>query len=54
MYKINKLTGYIVQHREFSPYNILQWTIIYRNFESLCCSPESNTVNQTVSQVENF
>ena len=25
-------------------YNIFKWSIIYKNFESLCCTPESNTI----------
>ena len=46
MYKINKLQGYIVQHREYSQYFIISNGIIYKNSESLCCTPEANMVNQ--------
>ena len=46
MYKINKQEGYIVQHREIQPLfcNKLKWNIIYKNTESLCCTPETNII----------
>ena len=27
-------------------YNNFKWSIIYKNTESLCCTPETNIVNQ--------
>ena len=46
MYKINKLKGYIAQHREYSQYNNnkFKWSITYKNIESLCCIPETNKI----------
>ena len=37
VYKINKQQGYIVQHKEIQPlfYNNFQWSMIYKNIESL-------------------
>ena len=48
MYKINKQQIYIVQHREIQPlfYNNFKWSIIYKNIESLCCTPETNKILQ--------
>ena len=40
-YTINNLQGYIVQHRE--PANI-QRSIVYKNTEALCYTPETNTM----------
>ena len=42
MYKINKLQGYIVQHREIF-YNNFKWSIIYKNCES-CCTPKTSII----------
>ena len=44
MYKLNKQQGYTVQHHEIEPLfcNNLKWSIIYKNVESLCCTPETN------------
>ena len=44
MYKINKLEGYIVEHREINPlfYNFEQ-SIIYKNIKQLC-TPEANII----------
>ena len=46
MYKINKEQGYIIQHREIQPLfsNTFKWSIIYKNIESLCCTPETNII----------
>ena len=48
MNKVNKLQEYTVQHREYSPifYNNYKRSITYENFESVCCTPETNIVNQ--------
>ena len=45
MHKISKQQGYIVQHRDMWPLfcNNFKWSIIYKNIESLCCTPETNT-----------
>ena len=48
MSKITQLQGYIIQHREthsFFYYNFKQ-SIIYKNIKSLCCTPETNIINQ--------
>ena len=42
-YKINKLQGSIVQHSTIFCSNY-KWSIIYKNFESLCCTPKTNIV----------
>ena len=44
MYKINKLQGYTVQHKEYSKYNHFKWNIIYENIESQCCALESHII----------
>ena len=49
MYKINKLQGRIVKHGEYSRYFIIlyfKWIIIYKNIESICCTPENNIIVQ--------
>ena len=48
MNKVNKLQEYTVQHREYRPifYNNYERSITYENFESVCCTPETNIVNQ--------
>ena len=48
MYKINNEQGYIIWHREIQPlfYNNFKWSIFYKNIDSLCCTPETNNVNQ--------
>ena len=49
MYKINKLQGRIVKHGEYSHYFIIlyfKWIIIYKNIESICCTPENNIIVQ--------
>ena len=47
MYKINKPQRYLVQHRIYSQYFmiILKGKNI-KNFESLCCTSETNIVHQ--------
>ena len=35
MHKINKLQGYIEQHREYSQHFIITLNEIYKNFESV-------------------
>ena len=40
MYKINKLQGYIVQHREYSQYFITLNGIQSVKFLNHCCTPE--------------
>ena len=41
--KINKLQGYIIQHKEYSQSFITGNGVkIYTNFESLSCIPETN------------
>ena len=43
MCKINKLQGYIIQHKEYSQSFITTNGVkIYTNFESLSCIPETN------------
>ena len=46
MYKINKLQGYIAQHKDYSQYFIvtINESIIYKKLESLCCIPETNII----------
>ena len=48
MYKIEKQQGYIIQHREIQPLfcDNFKWSIIYKNTESLCCTPETNVILQ--------
>ena len=48
MNKVNKLQEYTVEHREYSPifYNNYEQSITYEDFESVCCTPETNIVNQ--------
>ena len=48
MYKIDKQQGYIVKHSGSKPLfsSNFKWSIIYKNIESLCHTPETNTVNQ--------
>ena len=40
-YKINKIQGYNVQHKEYNQYNF-KWNVIYKNIKSLLCIPETN------------
>ena len=37
-----------MQHKEIKPLlcNNFNWHIIYKNIESLCCTPATNIVNQ--------
>ena len=51
----NKQQEYIVQHGEIQPLfcNNLKWNIIYKNVDSLCCTPETNFVNQLYSNFKN-
>ena len=47
MYKINEQQGYIVHQREIYPLfcdNFL-WIMIYKNIESLCCTPKTNRMS---------
>ena len=46
IYKINQLQGYIAQHWEYSQYFIITGSGVYKNIKSLCCTPETNIVNQ--------
>ena len=49
MYKINKLQGYIYCTAQgLWPifYNNFKQSITYKDFESLCCTSETNIVNQ--------
>ena len=43
MYKINKLQGYIVQHKEYNQYFIVnyRWSITFINCESLYCTRDT-------------
>ena len=43
-HKIDKQQRYIVQHREIQPSscNNFNWSIIYKNMESLCYLSETN------------
>ena len=46
VYKINKLQGYIVQHRKYSQYfTITLNAVYYTKILSLCCTPETNIIN---------
>ena len=29
-----------------SPYSNSEWSIMYKNTDSLCCTPETNNINQ--------
>ena len=49
MYKINRLQGYILQHKEHSQYFIITLNRVYKNIESLCYTPETNIVNHYTS-----
>ena len=46
IYRMDKQQGYIVQHREIQPLfcNNFKWSLIYKNIESLCCTPETNII----------
>ena len=46
MYKIDKQQGYTVLQRELYSLscNNLSWSITCKNTESLCCTPETNTI----------
>ena len=44
MYKIDKIQGCNVQHREYIFYNNFIWSIIYKNIESLWGTPETNII----------
>ena len=44
MYKINKLQGYIVQHREYSQYFIVTIEYNPKNCESLYCMPKTYVI----------
>ena len=54
MYQINRLQGYIAQHREIQTlfYNSFKWNIIYKNVDSLCCTPETNIVDERKKRKE--
>lgn len=49
MYKIDKVQGYIVQHGEYSQQFIItingvKWSTVYKNYESLCGTPETQNI----------
>ena len=44
MSKINKLQGYIVQGTQPIFCSKFKWSIIYKNIESLCCTPDTNVI----------
>ena len=46
MYRIKKLQGYIVKHREYSQYFIITLNGVYsiKNIDLLCCTPETNII----------
>ena len=45
MHKLNKYQEYTVQYGEIQLlFNNFKWSICYKNIESLCCVPETNTI----------
>ena len=52
MRKVDDQQGCTEQHREAQPlfYNNFKWNIIYKNIESLCCTPETNSKLTTLQK----
>ena len=55
VYKIDKEQGYILQYREIQPLFFINFRggIIYKNIESLCCTPENNIVSKLYFTIGN-
>ena len=54
MYKISNRDIFTAEEIWLLFYNDLKWSIIYKNIESLCCTPETqNIVSQLILIVKN-